>query len=372
MSTVITPFQGTDPFSTATFNNRISQINTGFSYVSNPNLLDNWYFGNPVDQRGGYVVLPGTTYYDNTWTAVGTTTEYVKTDSIIPTGGAWITIGGTQYLVSAPSDSVVRGYVGAGYTVDRWLTTSPGAVITVQSDHVSIAPPAGNYFGWINYFEADSLLGRTVTFSALCRYTGSGGTILPYITAYIGDNQYAGSAQINQTTWQCISFTITFPADKPSDGRFGFDVVAMQNFGVDIKAAKLELGSQQTLAHQDADGNWVLNEVPDYGEQLRRCQRYYYQAHYVQYQTINMAYEDTAYAFIMLPLPVEMRLKDPVLTQSTPIALGSSEKTLSTAEANGCMARLGLNYGAIANPVKTCYSYCSSSGGVTFTLSADL
>ena len=38
-------------------------------------------------------------------------------------------------------------------------------------------------------------------------------------------------------------------------------------------AAKLELGSQQTLAHQE-NGVWVLNEIPNYGEQLRRCQRY--------------------------------------------------------------------------------------------------
>ena len=44
--------------------------------------------------------------------------------------------------------------------------------------------------------------------------------------------------------------------------------------GKTLIAAKLELGSQQTLAHQDADGNWVLNEIPDYGEQLARCQRY--------------------------------------------------------------------------------------------------
>ena len=44
---------------------------------------------------------------------------------------------------------------------------------------------------------------------------------------------------------------------------------------VTILAAKLELGSQQTLAHQDENGNWVLNEIPDYGEQLARCQRYF-------------------------------------------------------------------------------------------------
>ena len=45
--------------------------------------------------------------------------------------------------------------------------------------------------------------------------------------------------------------------------------------GKTLIAAKLELGSQQTLAHQDADGNLVLNEIPDYGEQLARCQRYF-------------------------------------------------------------------------------------------------
>ena len=40
-----------------------------------------------------------------------------------------------------------------------------------------------------------------------------------------------------------------------------------------ILAAKLELGPTQTLAHREGD-KWVLNEVPDYGEQLRRCLRY--------------------------------------------------------------------------------------------------
>jgi hypothetical protein len=41
-----------------------------------------------------------------------------------------------------------------------------------------------------------------------------------------------------------------------------------------VLGAKLERGTQQTLARQDASGNWVLNEIPDYGEELRKCQRY--------------------------------------------------------------------------------------------------
>lgn len=296
---------------------------TGMSSVlsskPNPNLLDNWYFGNPVDQRQGRIVKPNTTYYSDNQltTAAGTTSAYVTayryargTVNGVNYASFKLTDSDTAPTYYAAPENVVRGYTGAGYTVDRWLALSPGTVVTVQSGYVRIAPPADNYFGWMNYFEADSLLGQTVTFSALCRYTGSGGAILPYITAYIGDNQYSGSAQINQTTWQCISFTFTFSADKPSDGRFGFNVVAMQNFGVDIKAAKLELGTQQTLAHQDENGVWQLNEIPDYGEQLRRCQRYFvnFNPYKMPYFTMPPAVASNTYhAYSAVTLPVAMR-----------------------------------------------------------------
>jgi hypothetical protein len=41
-------------------------------------------------------------------------------------------------------------------------------------------------------------------------------------------------------------------------------------------AAKLELGTHQTLAHQDADGNWILNDPPpDPALELAKCQRCY-------------------------------------------------------------------------------------------------
>ena len=40
-------------------------------------------------------------------------------------------------------------------------------------------------------------------------------------------------------------------------------------------AAKLELGSSQTLAYKDEGGNWQLFETPDYAEELAKCQRYF-------------------------------------------------------------------------------------------------
>lgn len=40
-------------------------------------------------------------------------------------------------------------------------------------------------------------------------------------------------------------------------------------------AAKLELGSSQTIAYKDEGGNWQLFETPDYAEELAKCQRYF-------------------------------------------------------------------------------------------------
>lgn len=272
--------------------------------LCNPNLLDNWYFGRPVNQRDGYVVLPGTTYYDNTWTAVGTTTGYIKIDSIIPTGGAWITIGGTQYLVSAPSDSVVRGYVGAGYTVDRWKLVESAHVVTIEAGSITLRKPANTAdFVYAQYFEGatlEFLRGKTATISVM----DSNGNVysktllIPASGMFDSDNLYIGDNWwIDLIVLPSGDFYIRFVSITKAETTLG------------IQAAKLELGPQQTLAHQDADGNWVLNEVPDYGEQLRRCQRYFLKigdvSHYCSLG--NGLARDAQNVSITIPTPVTMR-----------------------------------------------------------------
>lgn len=80
-------------------------------------------------------------------------------------------------------------------------------------------------------------------------------------------------------------------------------------------AAKLELGSQQTLAHQE-NGVWVLNEIPNYGEQLRRCQRYCFVWGYGAKKTSCLAVMQCVrpgVLFGLIPTPVTMR-NNPVVT----------------------------------------------------------
>lgn len=168
--------------------------------ISNPNLLDNWYFGNPVNQRGQ--------------------TEYTA----------------------------------EGYTIDRWSIGS-GATLTLTNGSLYIS--AGNL---ITYLESGSnLFSKTVTFSML---TQSG---LVSGTARLGDS-YA--------VWDATSLYNGVAFQYRSNDVFAL-LISKGMFLSGAIAVKLELGSQQTLAHQNADGNWVLNEIPDYGEQLARCQRYF-------------------------------------------------------------------------------------------------
>ena len=231
MSAVITPFEGTELFNTASFNNRISQINTGFSYISNPNLLDNWYFGNPVNQRGQ--------------------TSYSK---------AWI------------------------YTIDRWQV-SQNTTLTVNNGSVSLN---GGY--WFEPLEeiVDALRGRTVTISLLFAS---------------GELEFAtGVVPTTWGSWDNIALSghVVLKGIGEDSKRLWFMV---NDIAENILAAKLELGPTQTLAHREGD-RWVLNEVPDYGEQLRRCQRYYLSNKqrnaYGKSVSANAAYVD-------IPTPVTMR-----------------------------------------------------------------
>ena len=171
--------------------------------VSNPNLLDNWYFGNPVNQRGQ-------TSYSADW----------------------------------------------AYTIDRWQV-SQNTTLTVNNGSVS---STGGY--WFEPLEeiVDALRGRTVTISLLFAS---------------GELEFAtGVVPTTWGSWDNIALSghVGLQGIGEDSKRLWFMV---NGNAENILAAKLELGDRQTLAHQDANGNWVLNEIPDYGEQLARCQRYY-------------------------------------------------------------------------------------------------
>ena len=186
----------------------------------NDNLLGNWYFGNPVNQRGQ------------------------------------------------------TSYAGTGYGVDMWYTTGATLSVDVTAEGVKLYKNAASANpAWAQALETDAAVGQTVTVSMLYKGSGEG--------ASLRVAQSGGIVTLsNVSDWTLVQKTFTL--EKWSVGTLqDRAIVAIQCFEsmaanqeLYIKAIKLELGTQQTLAHQE-NGAWVLNELPDYGGELLRCQRYY-------------------------------------------------------------------------------------------------
>lgn len=234
-------------------------LDTSVTNVSNqlgtfvrPNLLDNWHFGNPVDQRGGYIVPKGVNYYKvDGFVPQGPIPETVKVDHIDSAGSAIFNYGGAACYV--PKDGgYVRGYTGNGYTVDRWIYDKQ---ITI-SNGISLLADSF-FYQKLEQSTMDALNGKQITFSALT-------TSNSFLTgSWVVDNTIQSDTRIAEN-----NEFILFRSPWTGTGWGIYSRIATQ-----ILAAKLELGPTQTLAHQE-NGVWVLNEVPEYGEQLRRCQWY--------------------------------------------------------------------------------------------------
>lgn len=181
----------------------------------NQNLLDNWYFKNPVNQRGQ--------------------TSYTVTD----------------------------------YAIDRWI--SQGCTVTLNDGYLTIAGKYLNLDQVVDEYVWKFLRGRTVTISILAR--GNVAVITEdYAAHYVG-------LYNNSASFSLASVTLTVRDDA---SQFVFHIQPQDENAVDIIAVKLELGTEQTLAHQDANGNWVLNEILNYNTELLKCQDSPFDAKYPQ------------------------------------------------------------------------------------------
>jgi len=169
----------------------------------------------------------------------------------------------------------MMSYAGTGYGVDMWYTTGATLSVDVTAEGVKLYKNAASANpAWAQALETDAAVGQTVTVSMLYKGNGEG--------ASLRVAQSGGIVTLsNVPDWTLVQKT--FVAGKWSIGTLADHIiVSIQCFEsmdvkqeLHIKAIKLEMGEQQTLAHQNGDGAWVLNELPDYGGELLRCQRYY-------------------------------------------------------------------------------------------------
>ena len=186
------------------------RIITTKAFPCNPNLLDNWYFGNPVNQRGQ------------------------------------------------------ASYTGAGHTVDRWMIDL--ASMTVLDDRITLNG-ALDLHQRCEKMRMNQLLGKRVTLSVL-----TSDNALYWGAVTLPSARVSGGTFVDAHTHDGFALQVYIDGDVASSPDQAYRLYTAS--AISILAAKLELGSQQTLAHQE-NGKWVLNEIPKFGDQLAECQRYF-------------------------------------------------------------------------------------------------
>ena len=238
----------------------------------NPNLLHNWYFVNTVNQRG-------------------------KTS-----------------------------YATSGYSIDRWSINHSTATLDLSenglvfadtvSGYISVAQKIENFERYAGMEMTLSILVSEVTGTVRCACrSGPSGS-------------YQFDVKISEPGLHTVSGVII---DNPTQ-MIAYLSSLVANSAATITAVKLELGSAQTLAHQDASGQWVLNEIPDYGEELAKCQRY--QVDIGGYYPVAVNSGGMSYTFFV-QLPFDMRgtpnvdLSNAVITTPNVQADASGKLSLS-------------------------------------------
>lgn len=219
--------------------------------VNNENLLDNWCFVGGGSQQG---------------------------NGQLPINQRGATTGST----TNGKIDIDRWIWSYGTAVGTWSLGIAGLTLTPASGATAMIRQVIAQLGAIN--------GKTVTASVLF----SDGTL--YSGTVVKDNSTA------QYFYNDSAVAIRSVND---DIRF---IVATQKT---IVGVKLELGSKQTLAHQE-NGAWVLNEIPNYEVELTKCQRFFLKLDNGAVVGWGVAKTATT-ALSSIPTPVSMRQVSPTI-----------------------------------------------------------
>ncbi len=169
-------------------------------------------------------------------------------------------------------------YTVSGWTIDKWASS---VTLTLQDDYLKISTTASHnaYANFSQSMKGKQFNSKTVTVSILYRNTSQHQGEMTIYNA--SQNQWKANVYLPVSSdWSLAKITKKFKnTDFGNNDKLAVNVrpsIAGQQLAgsIDIKAIKLELGSVQTLAHQDADGNWVLNDPPNYALQYALCSQY--------------------------------------------------------------------------------------------------
>ena len=229
----------------------------------------------------------------------------------------WYFIGGGSQLGHGVLPINQRGQTvyASGYGIDRWKISSSPLQLTAKESGIELQRVSATSSPHFSQKLSQEAPAGVYTASLLYKASLAEGDFVSIVALDNGSGLILGTIDSSKADWTLASFTFTVTGSM-TDFRIQFIVDSTQvDDAIELAALKLERGSYQTLAHE-INGEWVLNEIPDYGEELAKCQRYLQlipaSADYMTPFGYGLAMSTTEYR-ITIPLPTPM-VKTPSIT----------------------------------------------------------
>lgn len=214
----------------------------------------------------------------------------------------WYFVGGGSQLGGGQFPINQRGQTSysntkSGYGIDRWQDTYNQITVTLENDGLVLTSSIdGSIF-------TQTIDGNALQPGDICTCSVILDNQLYTITYTLSESEgWYGTLVLGEKYYHQYHID--------AQGRYTFCIIKAWNAtqqSAKIKAVKLELGDTQTLAHQE-NGVWVLNEIPDYGEELLKCQRYFCRVNVPTYARVGYGMGENAEALALtIPLPNLMR-----------------------------------------------------------------
>ncbi len=162
-------------------------------------------------------------------------------------------------------------YTGIGHTIDRWNILDGGNLVLNDGYITFYGRSSAGYDNFRQSIEPSTYRGLKLTFSVLYR---SSNTDWIVVSKNVGSSDVSTRVSNTQGKFELATISVAVS----STAALGFFAIMRTTkgaqTGIDLIAAKLEVGPVQTLARQNEDGGWELIDPPDYALQYALCSLY--------------------------------------------------------------------------------------------------
>lgn len=275
--------------------------------------------------------------------------QYLLCSQYSPTTGEWVGLqhSNTQmldnwYFADPINQQGLTEYFGATYGIDRWRCNNAGDAISLQDGYIKVSLVKNSA-----YFQPlEEHLDGTYTLSFLFGPESIG---IIHIGNMVHDITGGGLFHCTFNAAITIGFYNT-----------------TENFVAYLKAAKLEPGPVQTLAHKEGD-TWVLNDPPpNKALELLKCQRYYVNTEDRDFATGSEVaiYANAQFALSGTKFPVKMRAVPTITIKDTRIWNGEQNDF-------GNVSAFGVNAGGFTGIDSSTMKFSANHIAYYFHYTAD-